>query len=206
MKSVAFMPYASSRAFCRDLVKRSAALVFVLLCLATVSHAQPNPGYNASDADEDRIKAAFIYKFLSYVDWPPNSFANSGSPYVIDVLGNEVIAEELRSLAAARQLNGRPVVLRKSTGKDVAGGVHVAYIGRHEKLRFVALLKQFQGTATLIVTDSDGALGQGSMINFRVLDDRVRFEVSVDAAEKSGLKLSSKLLAVAMSVVREPQK
>jgi uncharacterized protein DUF4154 len=149
---------------------------------------------------EHRVKAAFLYKFAGYVDWPTASFARPDTPVTIAVLGAEPVAEELVQAVAGRTVDGRPVMVKRLKPGESLAGVHILFIGKAESARLGQLAQTAQPRAILTVTESDGALAQGSIINFVMADRRVRFEISLDAAEKSGLKLSSRLLAVAQQV------
>ena len=150
---------------------------------------------------ERAVKAAYVYKFLAYVDWPASAFDSPDAPLVIGVLGADAIAEELRGIVASRAVGDRAVQVRRLREGDAAADVHVLVVGRGEASRLPALAKALQGHPTLIVAESPGALGSGAMINLVVASDgRVRFEVSQDAAERSGLKLSSRMLALARTV------
>lgn len=156
----------------------------------------------ADDADmlEHRIKAAFLYKFPGYVEWPEASFARPDTPVTIAVVGAEPLAAELAQVVTGRTVNDRIVTVKRLKPGESLTGVHVLFIGRNEAARLTQLAQAAQARSILTVTESDGALGQGAVINFIVTDRRVRFEISVEAAEKSGLRLSSRLLAVAQQV------
>lgn len=150
---------------------------------------------------ERAVKAAYVYKFLAYVDWPASAFDAPDAPLVIGVLGADAIAEELRQAVAGRAVGDRAVQVRRLREGESAGDLHVLFVGRNETARLAALAKSLQGHPTLIVSESAGALGAGSMINLVVATDgRVRFEVALDAAERSGLRLSSRMLALAQNV------
>ncbi|HET9404824.1 MAG TPA: YfiR family protein [Burkholderiales bacterium] len=152
---------------------------------------------------EHRIKAAYLYQFAGYVEWPPDSFAQPDTPVTIAVLGAESLAAELNQVVTGRTVGGRTVVVKRVKAGEPLAGVHILFIGRAERARLVPLAQASQSRAILTVTESDGALAQGSMINFVLVDRRVRFEVALDPVEKSGLKLSSRLLAVAQQVRTE---
>jgi hypothetical protein len=177
-----------------------------LLCLALLPAFSDAAGQAPADAgtvaSEERVKAASLYRFLSYVEWPPALFDTATSPYVVGVAGADDIADELSRISAGRSVNGRTVAVRKIQAGNAPAGLHVLFVGRAERPR--PWLRQFQRQPVLLVTESEGALAQGSMINFRIVEDRVRFEVSLDPVEKSGLKISSRMLAVAISVTKEP--
>ena len=149
---------------------------------------------------EQRIKAVFLYKFAGYVDWPATSFARPDAPFTIAVAGAEQLATELSQAVAGRTVNDRPVAVRRLKPGESLDGVHILFVGKGECARLIQLVKIAQTRSVLTVTESEGALAQGSVINFVVAERRVRFEISVDSAEKSKLRLSSRLLAVAQQV------
>lgn len=150
---------------------------------------------------ERAVKAAFVYKFIAYVDWPATAFESPDAPFVIGVLGSDAIAEELRQIVAGRAVGERAVQVRQLREGDAATDVHVLFVGRGEAARIPALARSLQGRPTLIVGESAGALAAGAMINLIVAaDGRVRFEVAQDAAERASLRLSSRMLALARAV------
>lgn len=149
---------------------------------------------------EHRVKAAFLYQFAGYVEWPPMTFAQAGTPVTIGVVGAAPLAAELSHVAAGRSIGGRPVTIRRLNPGESLAGVHVLFIGRDEGARVGQLARNALPQSILTVTETDGALDQGSMINFVVVDRRVRFEVALDSAERGGLRLSSRLLSVAQQV------
>jgi hypothetical protein len=157
----------------------------------------------ADDSDETleyRLKAAFLYKFAGYVQWPDAAFSRPDAPLTIGILGADAIASELATMIAGRTVNNRTLAVRRLKAGEALTGVNILLIGRSEIARLPQLLPQLQSHAILTVTELEGALSQGSVINFTLVDRRVRFEISLDAAEKHNLKLSSRLLAVAQQV------
>jgi hypothetical protein len=181
-------------------VSRATALVcrMGLLCATLLA------GWSASAAEdaslEQRVKAAFLYQFASYVEWPAQSFAQPDTPVTIAVMGAEQLAAELNQLSAGRTVGGRKVEVRQVRPGEMLTGIHILFIGSAENARLAQVVQTAKPRAMLIVTEADGALKQGSMINFVIVDRRVRFEVALDSVERSGLKLSSRLLAVAQQV------
>ncbi len=153
----------------------------------------------AMEALEASVKAAYIYKFLPYVEWPAASFANADSPQVIGVMSADAVHGELEQLVAGRRVNGRALVVRKVTPGDSLEGVHVLYLGR--SARASAVMPMVVGKPVLVITDAPTGLAEGGALNFILVDGRVRFEAAPAAAERSGLRLSSRLLAVAERVV-----
>ena len=149
---------------------------------------------------ERSVKAAFLYKFLGYIEWPPTAFSRPDSPFVIGVVGADTVASELAQIASGRSVNNRPVAVRRVTEKDSLSGIHMLFIGRGAASRQPQLLAAAQQNSIVTVTETEDALAHGSVINFRLADGRVRFEVSLAAAERSDLKLSSRMLSVASAV------
>lgn len=145
----------------------------------------------------DAVKAAFLYHFVGYVEWPQG---RESGPVTIGVIGSAPIAAELRQLLPGRSIAGRPVRVRVLSPGDELSGLHILFIGEHEYGRARQLIKAVQGAPTLAVTDGADGLERGAMINFIIADNRVRFEISQAAAERAGLKLSSRLLAVALRI------
>lgn len=184
--------------------RRWAGVVCGLL-LAALAAWPPGPAKAAYGAAtlEDPVKAAFLYKFASFVEWPPQAFPAPDTPITIGVLGAERIAAELARMVAGRAAQGRSISVRRLAADESVAGLHILFVGRAEAGRLQRLAQAARPHAVLLVTDSEGALGRGSMINFVLADRRLRFEIALDAAERSGLRLSSRLLSVALHVRRE---
>ena len=162
------------------------------------------PGAPGSDDPpvrrEEDVKAAFLYKFPAYVEWRPGSFGQPSSPIVIGVTGDDTVAEALRALVAGREAGERPVQIRQLAPGALPAGLHLLFVGRGASSQVPRLAPMAASQGVLLVTDYEGALDDGSAINLLVIDHRVRFEVSLDATERAGLRLSSRMLAVALWV------
>jgi hypothetical protein len=176
----------------------ASALLLALSCLAAVGAQSGSDQANL----ERNVKAAFLYKFLGYVDYPESATPGLGEPLVIGILGADDVAEELSRITVGRSINGRAVAVRKLHPGDGLGKVHLLFIGDEDVADIEKALAAVRQMPVLTVTETGGKLRQDSVINFRVVDHSVRFEVSLDAAERSKLKLSSRLLAVAYKVQR----
>ena len=179
---------------------RLVALCALGYLLAIAAWSAPGPAPDEQPQPEYGIKAAFLYKFLSYVEWRPGTFEGVASPIVIGVMSADDIADALRTLTAGRKAGDRPIEIRRLQPTESLADVHVLFVGRPDASRMPRIAPAARTKGILLVTDFDGALDRGSAINLLVVQNRVRFEVSLEAAEKSGLKLSSRMLAVALSV------
>lgn len=165
-------------------------------CLVATCKAQPG-----TDATEYRIKAAFVCKFAGYVEWPTQVFARPDSPIVIAVMASDAVVDELVRTAAGLSADGRPLVVRRWQRGEPAASAHLVYIASSEEGRLPETLAALKGQPVLIVTESSRALALGSMINFAVVDDKVRFDIAPQAAEASHLRISARLLGVARSLI-----
>jgi hypothetical protein len=150
------------------------------------------------------VKAAFLYKFASYVEWP-DSASPAAEPITIGVAGADPFAAELAEITRGRTIAGRTINVRRVAPDDTFEGLQILFIANQARGGERGLLASARSRPILTVTESAGALAAGSIINFTQDKDRVRFEISLYAAEQSMLKLNSRLLAVADSVHRGPE-
>ncbi len=153
---------------------------------------------HAAEHSEDAVKAAYLYRFAGYIDWPDRGSVET--PFVIDVLGAPGIARELRRLLPVHPIKGHVAEVREVSGDHDLGNPKIVYIaaGHADLLR--TLSPGVSGASLLLVTDEEGGLSSGSTLNFLTIDRNVRFEVSLSSAERWGLKISSELLGVAIRV------
>jgi hypothetical protein len=148
---------------------------------------------------ERAVKAAFVYQFLNYVQWP-KAFASADAPVVVGVVGSTEFANELKQIVRGRTAAGRPVVVRRLDDVDSLRDMHAVFVPAAERARVATLARLAQQIGVLLVTETEDGLTLGSTINLRVDEGRVRFEVALDTAEHSGLRISSRLLGLAHSV------
>lgn len=167
-------------------------LPLALLCAAAPAAAQ--------QASEHEVKAAFLFKFPAFVEWPQDAQARADAPFVIALLGADDIADELQKLAQDRSLQNRPLQVRRLKPGESPRGAHIVFVGAGEAGRLPQIAKALQNSPTLVVSDVPGGLEQGSAINFLLANNRVRFDIVTEAAERNRLRLSPRLLAVANSV------
>lgn len=153
---------------------------------------------------EYQVKAAFLYKFGAYVEWPAQSFAQADSPLVIGVMGAGSVADELIQMASGRNINGHPVAVKKLRRGDAINGVHILFVARTDNDKLAEALAAAKGQPVLVVTETDSPPTSGSTINFVVADEKVRFDIALPSAESSNLKLSARLLTVARKVIAGP--
>ncbi len=172
--------------------------VLLLVAGASVAGAQ-----TARDrATDTLIKAAFLHKFASFVEWPQGSFAGATSPLRIGVLGDEGVYRDLAETSRDRDRDGRPVQAVQLAPGDAFTGFHILYL-KGSDVRLGEWLARVP-EAVLTVTDSDGPLPRGGVISFFLEEGRVRLGASVEAATRQRLRLSPRLLSAARIVQAIP--
>ena len=173
----------------------------MLLVTALVAVVTATAFGQGERASETQVKAAFLYKFGSFVEWPLRAFARPETGFAIGVLGADAVATELEQLASGRTVQGRPITVQRLKRGEPVTGLHLLFVGQSEAVRLGEILSAAKGQPLLVVTDTDDALTRGSMINFITVDDKVRFDVALPQAERGQLKISARLLAVARKVI-----
>ena len=153
---------------------------------------------------ERRVKAAFLYKFGGYVEWQPWAFPTPDAPFTIGVVGDDALARELAIVVADRMIGTRRVLVTALAERDSVQVLQMLFVARSASPQLSQLMRDIRQRPVLVVTEWEGALNEGSMINFVLRNARVRFEISLSQAERHGLALSSRLLGVARSVVTGP--
>jgi hypothetical protein len=183
----------------REKLHSNASRGVMLLAILVLSCMQPALVVADTGVDESQVKAAMLYRFLGYIEWPAWMEKASG-PYVIAVLDAPEIAQELADITEHRTVNNREVQVIELRSISRLERAHLLFVGEDARrsIRHAARLAQERSIA--LVTETEGALERGSVINLEVMQNRVGFEVSLEAAQKYRLKLSARLLAVANEV------
>jgi hypothetical protein len=172
-------------------------IAVLLLALATASGALAQ-----SATSERQVKAAFLYRFTEYVQWPEEAFARREAPLVIGIVADDGVSADLAGVAAGRTVRGRPVQVRVLKDGEPLSGIHVLFIGQGANARLSQLIKSVSGPV-LVVTEAEDGLARGSIINFVISDRRVRFEIALAPAAARSITLGAGLLSVAMNVRKD---
>lgn len=178
---------------------RLAVIVMVLIGLiaAGISPARADQ----AEASAHQVKAAMLYKFLGYIEWPDAAFTSTTSPYVIAVYDADDIAEELIKITRNRTVNNRPIeIVDLSHLKALSSGIHMVFVGEVSQQQLRRVLAKAEKHPIVTVTDSDEGLTVGSTINLRLIEGRIRFDVSLADSQKRDIRVSARMLAVASSV------
>lgn len=178
-----------------------------ILCLAlTAAIVWPAGHLRAESAEptEYQVKAAFLYNFARFVEWPPETFKDPADPLIIGILGDDPFGKEITEQLNVKLVQDRKLMLKSVTSLDEAAHCQVVFIGVSERERLGATLEKLRTTPTLTVSDIKGFAQRGGMIGFSLDHNHVRFSVNLTAAEKAGLKISSQLLKLARTVYGKP--
>lgn len=175
-------------------------LIMLAIAIAIVSPASVRADARSA-ALERGVKAAFLYKFGDYVEWQPSAFPTADAPFTIGVVGDDALARELASVVTDRTIGSRRVLVTVLAERDSVEGVQMLFVARSASPQMAQIMRDIQQRPVLVVTEWQGALAEGSMINFVLRNARVRFEIALHQAERHGLVLSSRLLGVAHAVV-----
>jgi hypothetical protein len=152
--------------------------------------------------NEYRLKAAFVYQFPQFVEWPAPAWQGATGVQLC-ILQPNPFGRELEALVRGESLNGRPFSIREITGPDGVSGCHLLFI-RGTAPAGGEVLKAARGTSVLTVGEGDRFLDEGGIIVLRIVERRIRFEVNAAAAQKVGLRISSQLLSLALNVRAGP--
>lgn len=172
---------------------RATLLVLILLIPVLMGRAQDAPS-------EYQVKAAYLFNFLKFVEWPENAFGDPLAPIVIGVVGDDPFGDALPQVVIGKTVQGRDVVVRIYRAGEDLRGAHILFIGSSERKKVPAILFSLRGSDVLTVADMEGFLDLGGMIQFVPENNRVRFAINVEAARRAKLKMSSKLLSLAKTV------
>jgi hypothetical protein len=172
------------------------ALAAGVLCCAIAAAQSDQPG-------EYDVKAAFLFNFTKFVEWPENAFVDPLAPIVIGVIGDDPFGESLVRIVAGQKAQGRSIEIVKYRYGDNLRRCHVLFISASERQRRAPILASLQEASVLTVSDIDGFAEAGGAIQFVMQENRVRFVVNLEVATQGKLRVSAKLLALARVINSE---
>ena len=193
-----------------------AVLALALFVVPIAAEAQPE----SVQSREYQIKAAFLYNFLRFIDWPEEKTADSNEPIIIGIIGKDPFGDAI-DIIRGEQVKSRKLVVRwfksfeeskEFNGKDKPSvheeieaikKCHLLFICSSEKKNIKEIMKVLKGSHVLTVGNMNGFLESGGVINFTEEDKKVRFEINISAAKRAELEIRSKLLRLAKRVIRE---
>jgi hypothetical protein len=174
------------------MARRAAAVVFAiaLICLRQA-------GIAASDSPEYDVKAAFLFNFAKFVEWPPASFAGPDAPLAICVLGHDPFGVTLDNVVRDERVDDRPIAVERPPTAAAAEACQILFVSASEQPRFAEILRTVDRSRTLTVSDAPGFLAAGGALRFFLAGNHVRFEINADITDAAQFRVSSKLMRVA---------
>ena len=177
----------------------AAAMLRLWLLLILVA-----PGARAQDAapGEYEVKAAFLFNFAKFVEWPAAKLTTNNAPIRFGVFGrSESFVGDFRKTLDGKSIDTHPVQLEFYEDSIPSEAPHILFVCKSERRNFRRIVNSLHGQPALTVSEDDGFCEAGGMINFRLDGKKIRFEINQKAAEQNQLRLSSKLLRVALRIV-----
>lgn len=176
---------------------RSRAISLLGLSLICLPLAGGDGRAQPSQPTEYQLKAAFLFNFAKFVEWPSNAFAVGTSPMVIGILGENPFHDDLARTIRDKTIDDHPLVIKEFRSPAQATNCHILFISTSEKRRLPEILDSLKGASVLTVGETDRFTETGGMINFFLEGTKIRFQINKDAATSAGLKISSKLMSLA---------
>lgn len=182
---------------CRLAMLYKHLLILTLFVSASLSYGTPAFAREGQPG-ETQVKAAFVYNFGKFVEWPPDR--SNVKYFTIGIYGDDDFVQALTEIVAGKFIHERPVFIRRvSTMKDIAT-CHILFVGDSAKDRLPELFNAVHRLPILTVSDLQGFADRGGMINFRIVKNHMRFAINLKAAQQAGLRISSQLLKLAIAV------
>lgn len=186
--------------------RKNASLSWILsIALASMFLGTAHGAGGEPALTEYQVKALFLLNFAKYVDWPQEAFAQTNSPIVIGLYGEDKFGGALKATVEGKTVLGRPIVVRPIAKSDDAGKHHILFISNSDKKDQVEILAKVKTLPLLTVGEREQFLELGGIINFLMKDGKVRLEVDLEAARQANLRISSRLLNVADVVKGKPK-
>jgi len=168
----------------------------VCLVLILSAHA-PSAWAQGAGSGEYQLKAAFLFNFAKFIDWPEKSFSGPGANFSICILGTDPFGRAMDDLLQGKTIADRRVSVERSRQITEVRHCQIVFVSSSERSRVREILEALKDTNALVVGDTDGFAAAGGAIQFAIEDNHVRFLINTDAADRAGLKVSSKLLSLA---------
>jgi YfiR/HmsC-like len=179
----------------------AACCLFLILYLAATGNLRAS-----STAEEYSIKAAFLFHFAQFVEWPEGAFRKADSPLVYCTIGEDPFQGLLDATLKDKTIGAHAFQIRHLKQIQDAEGCHLVFVGEGEKKQILAALAVLKGSPILTVGESERFVQEGGIIAFCLEENKIRFEINLEAAEKANLKISSRLLALAKTVIGKPKR
>ncbi len=177
-------------------LRQVASLTLILVLLAAARYA-PITEAPAQAASEYQLKAAFLYNFAKFIEWPPDAFADANAPIILGLIGEDPFGRVLEQTISGKTANARPLLIKRLKWGENLRDCTILFISASERKRLAQIFESVKGAGVLTVSEMERFAQLGGVVNFTMKENKVGFEINVDAAERARLKISSKLLSLA---------
>ena len=158
-------------------------------------------GEQSSANGEYELKAAFLFHFAQFVEWPADAFQNPASPFTYCTVGEDPFHGALNESLRGKSIATRRLEVRHVKQAEEVAGCQIMFIAAGEKKRTAEVMAKAAGHPILIVGENEGFIQNGGMIGFCLEENKIRFEINLEAVERANLKISARLLALAKTVL-----
>jgi hypothetical protein len=183
--------------------RRIRRLLVLLPLVWTATARSPLTGASTPPTEHE-VKAAFLYSFAKYVQWPDGALGGQDEPFIIGVLGEDPFGRVLDETVAGKSVLGHPVALTRFVRLEDAVRAHILFVGASEEPELSRVLRTLRGRPVLSAGETDEFAERGGIVGFKTSEKKVRFDINLGRAEESRLKISSQLLKLATIVPARP--
>ncbi|MDP1947537.1 MAG: YfiR family protein [Nitrospirota bacterium] len=185
-----------ARAALRTALTALCIVIFSSVCTGIRAQAQePNAEY--------QLKAAFLFNFAKFVEWPDSSSSSSSAPLTICVLGNDPFGASLDAIEE-KTIKGRALAVKRLRSIGGTKDCQILYVSPNELTHMAEIVRSLQKTPVLTVCDVESCAEAGIMLNMRMVENRVQLDMNLDVVQRTPLKVSSQLMKLTRIVKGEP--
>ena len=189
------------------LASRTVGILSWIFAIVVTLIVSLNPIANSAESSrpgEYELKAAFLYNFIKFTEWPPEEIAKSGQPFVIGVLGKDPFGAALDKVVEGETVYKKPIITKRFSRLEDAASSHVLFISSSEGNNLPAILRALDSYSILTVSEIENFAQRGGVINLKKENERIVFEINIDAAKQAGLTMNAQLLKLAKIVKGRP--
>ncbi len=172
-------------------IKHQNLYTSLLVCSVFFLSAQKPP------VREYQLKAAFLFNFSQFVEWPSSAFSSAKAPIVIGILGEDPFGTYMDEIVQGEEVNGRPLVIQRYHTAEEIKQCHILFINLAKANKQEQTIASLKGKSILSVGESTNFIKEGGMIKFSMIENKIHFQINPEAAKDAGLIVSSKLLRLA---------
>ncbi len=186
-------------------MNRKLCIKIALLWIWTAFFAPLNVAAEPVRSSEYLVKATYLYNFARFTEWPSEMFDRPDAPVIICILGKAPFGDAFR-IIKDKVVRGRPLLIRQCQDIRKIKECHILFITSSEEANLAKILSSIKGLPSLTVSDMEGFVQRGGIVRLFTAGNKIRFEVNPQAAKRSFLKISSKLLKLAKIFEEDPAK